>query len=389
MRRERASRVDLDLTDDQQMFQSTTRRFLQRKSPMSRVRSVAETADGFDRTLWASAADLGWFAALVPEADGGGSVSGAPVADAAIIAEEVGRSMFAGPVLPTNIAAYAIASAGSSDQRSEHLPSLVSGERIATWAFVEPNGRWDVTDVDLRAEPDGGSFRLSGIKSLVQDAAVADLFVVSARTAAGPTQFLVPRHAAGITVSALESLDLARRFATVEFDNVEVPSGAVLGDVGDAAAAIEAQLDLATALVCAETVGALDRCYEMTMEYAQARRAFGRPIGSFQAIKHRLVDLTLWLESSKAITAAAVHAVDVDIDRSETVSIAKSYVSDRGPAIVRDCLQIHGGIGYTWEFDLHFYLRRVESNAALFGGVDHHQDRLAELLGVWEGTVAR
>lgn len=221
---------------------------------------------------------------------------------------------------------------------------------------------------------------LTGVKSYVQSARSADLLLVTARHEGGLRQFLVPRDTPGVSIVALESLDLARRFDEVHLSQVRLPAGSLLGD--DAADAVERQLDLATVLLCAETVGALDRCYEMTLEYAKDRSAFGRPIGSFQALKHRFADMLLWLESAKAITGAAAVAFDRDIDRAEVVSIAKSYISERGPMIVRDCLQIHGGIGYTWEHDLHFHLRRVESNALLHGGVTHHRDRLATTVGL-------
>jgi alkylation response protein AidB-like acyl-CoA dehydrogenase len=381
--------VDLDLSDDQQIFQSTARRFLEREVPMSRVRAFAENNVDLDRELWARAAELGWFGCLVPEADGGGSVSGAPVVDASLVAEEAGRALLPGPLMPSTIAAYAIAAVGSASQRAKHLPALVGGQHLATNAFAEDTGRWDVQGIAMQAVDHGRGFRLSGTKSFVQDANAVDLLVVTARTTGGLTQFLVPRETPGIAVRALESLDLARGFADVEFDAVDIPADAVLGEVGHASETFELQCDIATVLVCSETVGALDRCYEMTLEYARARKAFGRPIASFQALKHRLADMLLWLEGAKAITAAAAQAIDLDVDRAETVSIAKSYVSDRGPVIARDCLQMHGGIGYTWEFDLHFLLRRVDSNAALYGGVDHHRDRLADLLGLGDGAPAR
>lgn len=374
--------MDLDLTDEQEMFHSATRKFLERVSSMAHVRELWKCESGFDRAAWRQAAELGWFAAFADEQNGGGSVSGHPVADASIVVEEVGRALFPGPVVPTNVVAYAIAQSGSSAQRLEYLPGLIGGDSIGAWAFAESTDSWDGAGIDLEAMPEGEGFRLTGLKSCVQDAASADLLVVSARAPAGLTQFLLPKGTPGVNVSPLDSLDLGRRFANVQFDAAVVPSHALLGDVGGAGAAIERQRDLATVLVCAETVGAVNRCYEMTLEYARMRKTFGRPIGSYQALKHRFADMLLWLEGAKAITVAAASAAELDVDRAEYASIAKAYVSDRGPAIVRDCLQIHGGIGYTWEYDLHLFLRRVDSNAALFGGAAHHEDRLAHLVGL-------
>ena len=374
--------MDRDLTEDQVMFHATTRKFLERVSPMARVRELWASEVGYDRASWKQAADLGWFAAFVPEQDGGGSVSGRPVADASIVIEEVGRALFPGPVVPTNVVAYAIAQNGSAGQRSEHLPAIAAGESTGAWAFAESNDRWDGEGVQLEATPVDGGFRLTGTKSCVQDAVSADLLLVSARSPAGLTQFLVPNGTPGVRVTPLDSLDVGRRFASVVFDGAPLPPHAVLGEVGHASATIERQRDIAAVLVCAETVGAVDQVFDMTLEYARMRKAFGRPIGSYQAIKHRFADMLLWLETSKAITVAAVGAVDHDADRAEYASSAKSYVSDRGPAIVRDCLQIHGGIGYTWEYDLHAFLRRIDSNAALFGGTARHEDRIAELVGL-------
>ena len=374
--------MDLDLTDDQEMFHATTRRFLERVSPIARVRELWGSDLGYDRAAWEQAAELGWFAAFVPEQDGGGSVSGRPVADLSIVIEEVGRALFPGPVLSTNVVAYAIAEAGSAEQRAEHLPAIVAGQCTGAWAFAESNDRWDGDGIRLEATPVDDGFRLTGTKACVQDAATADLLLVSARSATGLTQLLVPQGTPGIEMKPLDSLDLGRRFADVAFDGAVVPSSAVLGEVGGASAMIERQRDIAAVLVCTETVGAVDRCYEMTLEYARVRKSFGRPIGSYQALKHRFADMLFWLETSKAITVAAVDAADHDAEPAAYASAAKSYVSDRGPAIVRDCLQIHGGIGYTWEYDLHLLLRRVDSNAALFGGRAPHEDRIAELVGL-------
>lgn len=373
--------MDLDLSFDQQLVQSTARKFLEKEFPVSRMRALVEDASGFDRDAWSQVAELGWFAPLVPEEDGGGSVSGAPVVDTSIVAEEVGRAMFPGPVIPTNVVAYAIAHSGSPEQREEHLPGLMDGTTIGTWALAEEDGRWDAEGVQLVATPSDGRWELTGVKSFVQEAGAADLLLVTARGPQGLVQFMVPRDAPGVSVVPLDSLDLARRFAEVHFDGTRLPAVALLGE-GDALDAVERQLDLAGALVCAETVGALDRSYETTLDYARERRAFGRPIGSFQALKHRFADMLLWLEGAKAVAVAAAQAVDREIARAELVSTAKSYISERAPMIVRDCLQIHGGIGYTWEYDLHFYLRRIESNSALYGGIAHHRDRLAAVVGI-------
>jgi alkylation response protein AidB-like acyl-CoA dehydrogenase len=374
--------VDLDLTPDQSLFLETTRKFLTANWPVRTVRRLVDDPIGFDRTAWSEGAGLGWTAMLVPEEHGGGTISGRGVADLAIVAEELGRFLFVGPVLPCNVVAFAVSRWGTDQQARAHLPGLVSGAEIATWAVGEENYRSGVDDLGLGAVPLSGGYRLAGVISPVEDAHVADELLVTARTPGGLTQFLVPTAMPGVSITQLKGLDLARRFSRVRFDRVEIPSTAVVGKADDAAHAVDSQLALALALQCAETVGATDRVFEMTLAYVKERKSFGRPIGSYQALKHRLADMLLWLESAKAAALAAIEAVQFDVDARHSASLAKSYVGDRCPAIVRDCLQMHGGIGYTWEHDLHFFLRRIESNAVIYGGPDYHRDRLAASIGL-------
>jgi alkylation response protein AidB-like acyl-CoA dehydrogenase len=377
--RDKGTALDLELTGDQELLRATTRAFLERESPLTRVRELIDDSTGFDPKAWAQGAELGWFALLAPEENGGGSISGNGVHDLTLIAAELGRMLFPGPVLATNLVAYAIANWGSPAQRARHLSSIVAGDTVASWAFAEPDDRWDGDGISVTAARDGDSFRLDGVKSVVQDAHVADVLLVVARSDAGLVQVLVPTATPGVSVEPLHSLDLTRRFATVRFDRAHVPADAALeGGTG----AVEGVLQLAAVLQCAETVGSIDRIFELTREYALDRVAFGRPIGSFQAIKHQLAEMLGWIESSKAVTGAAAAAVHRRIDAAELASAAKSYVGTHAPLVTRGCLQVHGGIGYTWEHDLHLYLRRVESNRALYGSPEQHLDRLATIIGL-------
>jgi alkylation response protein AidB-like acyl-CoA dehydrogenase len=374
--------VDLELSGDQELFSETTRRFLSANAPISRARELVGDPVGFDRKVWAQGAELGWLSMMIPEKYEGGSISGEGASDLSIVMEELGRSVFPGPVLPSNVVAFALANFGSDELREAHLPSLAAGRSLATWATAEGDDRWGGEAAGLLADPSGGDYVLTGVKSPVQDGHVADLFLVTADTPNGLAQFLVESGTPGVVVEPMESLDLARRFSLVRFEGVRVPSTSAVGEVGDAGSAIERQLAFAVAMQCAETVGATDRAWEITLDYVRQRKSFGRPIGSYQALKHRLVDMLLWLESSKAATVAAVQAVQFDADAPVTASVAKSYVGERCPMILRECLQMHGGIGFTWEHDLHFYMRRVESNSALFGNPDYHRDRLATVIGM-------
>ncbi len=375
--------MELDLTDDQALFADTTRRFLEATCPLTEVRRLGDTAAGFERVYWSQAAELGWTAALVPEADGGGSVSGQGLLDLALVAEEMGRLVSPGPFVPVNVVADAIARRGTGTQRTEILPGLVAGETIATWAYAEADDGWVPPLIELTATPSDGGWVLEGSKTFVQDAAEADLFLVTARTGSALTQFLVPAANDGITVVELGSLDLTRRFGRVVFANATVGADAVLGSVGAAGADVERQLQVALVLQNAETVGATTAVVDFTIEYAKDRMAFGRPIGSYQALKHRFADLRTWIEACHATAAASAQAVQQEADdAAELVSVASSYIADRCPAIIQDCVQLHGGIGVTWEADLHLYLRRVAQNAPMYGSVTAHRERLAVLLGM-------
>ena len=382
--------MDLELSADQELLAETTRRFLETACPLTEVRRLEAEGGGFEPAYWRQGAELGWTAMLVPEADGGGSVSGDGLRDLVLVAEEVGRLVSPGPLLVVNVVADAVARHGTPDQRAQMLPDLVAGERVATWAFAEAPARWDAAGVALTASRAGDSWSLTGTKTYVEAATVADVFLVTARTGDGLTQFLLPAGIDGVTVTPLGSLDFTRRYGRVDFAGAAVPASAVLGSVGDAEVDVERQLQVALAVQNAETVGATSVVLDFTLQYAQDRIAFGRPIGSYQALKHRFADMRTWLEACHATATASARAVQADAaNASELTSVAKAYIADRCPAIIQDCVQLHGGIGVTWEHDLHLYLRRVEQNAVLYGSVQQHRDRVALLVGMpAEGSVA-
>jgi len=378
--------VEIQLTDDQQLFVETTRRFLDTESPMARVRELCDDPLGYGTDYWRRAAALGWTSLLTTEALGGGNVSGSGLLDLVLVAEEVGRRVAPGPLGPVNVVAKALSDSGATGDHAALLSDLLAGEQVAAWALAEGDGRWDAEGVELEAHACGSDWELSGTKAYVQDAAGADWLLVVARTGASPdelSQLLVPREAPGLGIVPLVSLDIVRRYARVTFDGVRVPATAVVGEVGAARECVDHQLQTALALQHAETVGATDRVFEITLAYCMDRVSFGRPIGSYQAIKHRLADLKLWLEACHATATAASRAVqERSPGAAELVSVAKAYIGDRCPAIVQDCVQLHGGIGVTWDADLHIYLRRVAQNAALLGTVSQHRELLATRLGL-------
>jgi alkylation response protein AidB-like acyl-CoA dehydrogenase len=378
--------VEFGLTDDQELFRETTRKFLEDTSPLDEVRKVAEEQpDGFDRAWWQRGAELGWVSMLVAEEHGGGSVSGRGLADLALVAEEVGRLVAPGPLVPTNVVAAALSRSGSADQR-RHLAGLVGGETVATWvppSLAATPGRSGTLDTGVRATARGDGFVLQGTTAPVEAGGQADLVLVTADTDAGPTQFVLPAGTSGLTAEQAESIDLVRRFATLRFDGVEVGAEATLGVAGQAQADVDRQLHDAVVLQCAEMVGAIDRVFAFTVEYAEDRYSFGRPLVSYQALKHRFADMKMWLEASHATTGAAARAVDSGSPHAgELVSVAKSYIGDHGPFILQECVQLHGGIGVTWDHDLHLYLRRVVQDRALFGTPRDHRERIAVEMGI-------
>jgi alkylation response protein AidB-like acyl-CoA dehydrogenase len=293
--------------------------------------------------------------------------------------------VYPGHYLPGSVAAFAVSLRGTEAQRQSLLPALAAGEQLAAWCFAAPGAHGGAAPGDLVVARDGDSYTLRGLAANVQDGPGADVLLVTAANAdgSGLSQFLVPAGSAGVAVQELETLDLGRRIANVEFDNVSVGADALLGAHGEAAGDFERQLQVALVLHCAETVGVTDRALEFTLEYVKQRFAFGRPIGSFQALKHRLADHAAQLEGARALVARAAAAVQEQApDAAIAVSIAKSHCGRCGTEIVRDCLQMHGGIGMTWEHDIQFYLRRVVSNEALWGTPAVHHERLCQLAGL-------
>jgi alkylation response protein AidB-like acyl-CoA dehydrogenase len=369
--------MDLSLSGDQRLFADTARRFLKERWPIDEVRRLANDPSAMQpASLAKDMVELGWTALLLDDISDGVSSSGP--ANLAIIAELCGAALLSAPALPTGVVTYALLRAGTAGaDRHEIVEALIEGEQSAAWAVAEP-GRWGADAQSSTATPTDGGFLLNAQKTPVQGALGADHLLVSACAPDGLTQFLVAGNAEGVTLTTLETLDPTRALYDIELTDVVVSRDAMVGESGKAEAEVEAQLALAVALQCAETVGATQRALDITLDYVKERKSFGRPIGSYQALKHRLADMLLWLESAKAVTSAAVARVDGGTSGSRQASIAKAYVAEYCPRIVRDCLQLHGGIGFTWEHEIHLYLRRVESDAVLLGSADYHCDRIAE-----------
>jgi alkylation response protein AidB-like acyl-CoA dehydrogenase len=374
--------MELALGDDQTLLRETAAKYIESSCPLTAVRELAETDDGLDPSYLRQTAELGWYAMLVPEEFGGGSISGEGLRDVAIVAEERGRGLQPGPFVPMNVVAAAIGRRGTSAQQSEVLPAVAAGETIATWAVADRRGAFE-PGAAIDASPDGDGWILRGEAGLVQDGARAEWFLVTASSPQGLTQFLVPASTPGLSVQRLSSLDITQRFAALTFADARVSDSDVVGTAGGGDDDVERQLQDALVLSVAESVGAMDVLFEMTRQYAVDRVAFGRPIGSFQAIKHQLADMSMNLEAGKAIAVAATRAVQAgDDEAGEIASMAKAWVGDAGIDIAQGCFQVFAGIGFTWEHDSHLFLRRLTMNSLLFGEPDWHRERICRIHGL-------
>jgi alkylation response protein AidB-like acyl-CoA dehydrogenase len=371
-----------DLSDDVEFFRSITSRFIAEEMPIAATRALEPDPEGFDRSTWRRAAELGWTSLLAPEALGGGALSDNPVADLAVVAEEMGRRVAPGPLLPVNVVVDTLTRGAPPGLLEEVVPGLMTGETIAAWALAESRDVWGVDGLgETTVRSDGSDLVLTGSKRFVEGAASADVILVSAMASDGPTQVLVDAQAPGLTILPGRSVDLVRRFADLELDEVRVPGRAVVGNVGGAAADIEHQCRLALALQIAETVGGLDHVYVMTVEYLVDRWSFGRPLASYQALKHRLADMLLALETAKGCAEAAAASVGTSSPHANRdVSVAKAYVGRAAIEILGECVQLHGGIAMTWEHDLHLYERRAAVNRAVYGSPEQHEERLCALV---------
>lgn len=372
--------MNFGFSEEQELLREEARKLLDAEAPLEKVRQLAETPEGFSRELWRQMGALGWLGLAIPEAHGG---AGLGMVDLVVLLEETGRTLFPSPLLATTLAAAAIGDSGSEAQRARWLPALADGSAIGTIAVVEAGDRLDPAGVRLAGRPEGGGWVLTGEKLQVLDGAEADLLVVAFRTGARDHEIalgVVERGAPGLAVETTPSIDLTRRVARVRCDGVRLAADAVLGAPGAAAPALARLLDRAAAAVTAETAGAAEGALRLTVEYARARTQFGSPIGRFQGVKHPLAEMHVDLASFESLLYYAAWCIDQgDPEAPRFVSMAKAYAGETFARIGIDGVQIHGGVGYTWEYDIQLYLKRSKWARAAFGDPDHHYDRVARL----------
>ena len=373
--------MHFELTPEQEELRATTARFLEETMPVSGLRALWES-DADLGEWWARSADLGWASLFGPEAFDAGSLSGGAAADAVILAEEIGRGAAPGPFHAVNAFVAALTTRGSEDRQAEWLPAVLGGAVIGTWAFGEAHDAWSPAELATSIAVEGDDVVVTGSKHYVESVADAELLLVTGVGNGGLTQVVVPAGTAGVVVHPGRSIDLSRTFGAVDFDAVRVPRDHLLGAPGGAAEDVERLLQVVLVLQSAEMHGAAGRVFDATVEYAKDRYAFGRPIGSFQALKHRFADMLQRLEFARAISDGAARAIDVDDDAARLARVAKCYVADAALDIVDDCVQINGGIGITWEHDAHVFSRRIALDRALWGSPELHKEELAGMLGM-------
>jgi alkylation response protein AidB-like acyl-CoA dehydrogenase len=374
--------VDEVVTEDQKAVLEETAKFVAKECPIARLRDESHRGADFRGRYWRQGAELGWFSMLVPESLGGGSASTNGVLDAALIANKLGGALQPGPFVATNVVAYALCAAGSDAQKELLVPALLSGEASAVWAATCGVGG-GAPDAGVWATPTDSGYQLRGHKSLVQDIDWASWMLVTAASSDGPLQFVIPVDLPGVTIRGKRSLDLTRDFADVTFTGTLVRQTDLLGDGDSPPGLLNRQLALASVLTAAQTAGAVAEDLDRTVQYAKDRVAFGRPIGSFQAIKHLLVDSSLSLELGKSVVTAAAETLGNGGEYGvQAASMAKALVGDTGVEIVSNCTQVFGGIGLTWEHDQHLFVRRVTTDAALYGDPTWHRERVCQLGGI-------
>ena len=371
--------MEFGFSEEQEELRKSVRRFLEDKSPTGEVRRLMETGDGYDPAVWSQMAEqLGLQSLAIPEEYGG---AGYGYVELGIVFEEMGRSLLCAPYFSTvGLAAATLLASGDEDAKKAHLPGIAAGETIATLALTEDSGRWDLDGVACSARADGDGYRLDGHKMFVVDGHVASLFLVAARTDAGLSLFAVSGDAEGLERTALHTMDQTRKQARLEFAGT--PARLVGGD-GAASAGLTHALDLAAVALAAEQVGGAQRVLEMSVDYAKTRIQFGRPIGSFQAIKHKCADMLLEVESAKSAAYYAEWAAAEGSDELPVVAcLAKAYCSEAYFHAAAENIQIHGGIGFTWEHDAHLYFKRAKSSELMLGDPAYHRELLAQRIGI-------
>ncbi|HLG95655.1 MAG TPA: acyl-CoA dehydrogenase family protein [Bryobacteraceae bacterium] len=371
--------MQFELSETQQTLKSTVRKFLAAECPMAEVRRLVETDTAFDAALWRKIAEQGWLGMIIPEQYGG---FGMGLIEMAATLEEMGRALLPGPFFSTVLMAGAlIESAGSESQKQKYLGPIARGEARATVAMLEDPPSPTPGTVQMTVQRTDGAYVLNGTKLFVPDAAVADHIVVAARLDGDLALLVVPATAAGVSISPMSSIDLTRKIYEVSFNGAKAASDDLLASGEAALKALARGRAIATAGLVAEMTGGMQRLLEITIEYAKTRKQFGRPIGQFQAVQHQCADMLLYTESSRSAAYYAAYAIQEGIPEARlAVSVAKAYSSEAYRETGNRAIQVHGGMGFTWENDAHLYYRRAKTSEQMFGDAAYHREQIAKLV---------
>jgi len=376
--------MDFGLSEEQEQLQRAAREFLTRECPPTFVRETYKEKDGFSRELHRKMAALGWTGLLIPESYGG---LGLGMLDMALLLEEMGRAVVPGPFMFSSVlVTLGLMQGGTPAQKKAWLPRLASGEAVGTLAFLEAEDRLDAAGISLKAKKSRDGYSLSGTKMFVPFATVADFLLVAVRTngrgEAGVSLVLVEREAPGLTLKPLDIFDLTRRFYEVEYKNVAVPQTALVGGEGQGWKILARLIDAACVALAADSLGGSQKALEMAVEYTKVRTQFNRPIASFQALKHMAAEMASEIEPARALVWYAAHAFDTrPREASRAAALAKARLSDVYSRTTNRAVQMHGGIGFTWEHDLHFWFKRAKWNEFAFGDATFHRERLGQIEG--------
>ena len=367
--------MEFDLSKPQKLLKDSAREFLSRNCKSKRVRELMTTETANDDELWQAMADQGWTGLLIPEEYGG---MGAELLDLAVVCEEMGNACLPGAFQATLFSTALIDRAASPKQKTHYLEAIASGSLKASVAQLEETADWDLDAINLKAVRDNGRMLVSGRKLFVPDAASADLLICVAMSGESPVILPVSKSADGVEIKSMPSMDETRKVYEVNFNNVSVNGSDVFGADGNARGALVQATQVATVALCAEMVGGMQWILDTTVEYAKTRHQFGRPIGSFQAVQHQCADMLLMTESARSATYYAAWAVTEGVANAGTaVSIAKAYCSDAFREVGNRGVQVHGGIGFTWEHDLQLYYKRSKAAETMFGDATFHRERSA------------
>lgn len=377
--------MDISLSEEQELLQGSARDFLQKECPIRLVRTMEDDNSGYDLNLWKQMGDLGWLGLVLPEEHGG---SGATMVDLVVLLEEFGRALMPGPFVPTVVqCGLPLLWAGSDQQKRAYLPKLAQGELIGTMAWHEPSATSQPAGIETTATLQGENFVLNGTKLCVPYAHVADYVLTVARTGTGATPadgitlFLVEARSPGMAIDKLGTIADDHQCEVV-FNDVTVPRSQVLGEPGKGWSLVEQVLLHGAVAKCAEMVGIAQQAFEISLNYAKTRVQFGRPIGSFQAIKHKLANMVIDVDGSRYVTYHAAWLLSEGLPASREVAVAKAWTNEACRRVVKDGQQVHGGIGYTKEYDLQLYTRRAKGAEIAFDDSDTHREAVATSLGL-------